>query len=107
MPLDNPARIAQRKKANEAYAKTEKMIAKKRRDYARRKGMTIAEVEHLVEPGEIDPETVVNAITNGDLSQLDHSGLVSVQMQPPGQAPAPANGSSKACRRSSGRRAGW
>jgi len=34
---DLPRRIEQRRRANEKYAKSEKMAAKKRRDYARRK----------------------------------------------------------------------
>lgn len=46
---DTPERIAQRQKANAAYAKTEKMTAKKRRDYARRKGAIVADAPFTAE----------------------------------------------------------
>jgi HK97 family phage portal protein len=44
----------------------------------------------LVDAG-YKPETVVSAVESGDLSQLVHSGLVSVQLQPPGTQPKPAD----------------
>lgn len=38
-------------------------------------------------------DSVVSAVTSGDLTQLQHSGLFSVQLQPPGtQTPAPDSG---------------
>jgi hypothetical protein len=40
-------------------------------------------IEALVRAG-FDPQTVVSAVTAGDLSRLKHSGLVSVQLLPPG-----------------------
>ena len=44
--------------------------------------------------GGYDPMSVVDAVTSGDLKRLKHTGLLSVQMQPPGAAqPDPqANG---------------
>lgn len=36
--------------------------------------------------GGFDPTSVVGAVTVGDLAQVTHSGLVSVQLLPPGQA---------------------
>jgi len=38
-----------------------------------------------------DPDSVVQAVTAGDLLQLQHSGLVSVQLFEPGQGPTPAS----------------
>jgi phage portal protein BeeE len=40
-------------------------------------------IRELINAG-FDPESVVKAVNNDDLSQLDHTGLVSVQLQPPG-----------------------
>lgn len=40
------------------------------------------------------PETIVDAVTTGDLTKLEHTGLFSVQLQPAGtQPPAPVGGS--------------
>lgn len=41
------------------------------------------------------PDTVRDAVTSGDLAILEHTGLYSVQLQPPGTTPAPStdNGS--------------
>lgn len=44
----------------------------------------------LVDAG-YKPETVVDAVESGDLTRLVHSGLVSVQLQPPGSGGAPAD----------------
>jgi hypothetical protein len=44
-----------------------------------------AAIKQLVEAG-FDPSSVVDAVTAGDLSRLGHTGLVSVQLLPPGQA---------------------
>ena len=49
-------------------------------------------IRQLVDAG-FTPESVVQAITSGDLKQLDHTGLFSVQLQPPGtNPPASTNG---------------
>jgi len=46
-------------------------------------------MESLIRAG-YDPDTVVDAVMNGDYSILQHTGLVSVQLQPPGtENPAP------------------
>lgn len=39
------------------------------------------------------PESATPAVLAGDLSLLEHSGLLSVQMQPPGSSTPPTNGS--------------
>lgn len=44
-------------------------------------------VKRYVEAG-YTPESVVIAVDSGDMSRLEHSGLVSVQLQPPGQGSA-------------------
>jgi phage portal protein BeeE len=54
-------------------------------------------IKALVEAG-YTPETVVDAVISGDFSRLKHSGLYSVQLQPPGTQltpTAPTNGSGK------------
>ncbi len=38
------------------------------------------------------PDTVRNAVTSGDLGLLEHTGLYSVQLQPPTNTPAPPTG---------------
>ena len=40
--------------------------------------------------GGYDPSSVVDAVVAGDLRRLKHTGLLSVQMQPPGQEAQPA-----------------
>jgi len=50
--------------------------------------MSIA-VMNLVNAG-YDPMTVVKAVVSGDMSLLKHTGLVSVQLLPPGSTPKPA-----------------
>lgn len=47
----------------------------------------------LIEGG-FTPESAVAAVTANDMSRLDHSGLVSVQLQPPGSGSDPAPGGS-------------
>lgn len=43
-----------------------------------------------------DPDSIIKAVTNDDMSLLKHSGLMSVQLHPPGSAPpAIANGKAK------------
>jgi phage portal protein BeeE len=46
-------------------------------------------MESLIRAG-FDPETAVAAIRTGDWGLLSHTGLVSVQLQPPGTPPAAA-----------------
>lgn len=46
-------------------------------------------IKTLVDAG-YDPASVVDAVEAGDLSQLKHTGLVSVQLQPPGSDPKAA-----------------
>lgn len=43
-------------------------------------------VKRYVEAG-YTPESAVTAVDTGDMSQLEHSGLVSVQLRPPGSEP--------------------
>lgn len=45
---------------------------------------TQAQAIRQLTDGGYDPTSVVTAITGGDLSQLTHTGLVPVQLQPPG-----------------------
>jgi hypothetical protein len=42
--------------------------------------------------GGFDPQSVVSAVTVGDLAQVTHSGLVSVQLLPPGQGDTTGGG---------------
>jgi hypothetical protein len=37
--------------------------------------------------GGFEPQSVVEAVTTGDMSLLEHTGTLSVQLQPPGSAP--------------------
>jgi hypothetical protein len=50
-------------------------------------------IRQLVDAG-FDPETVIDAIVAGDFKRLQHSGLMSVQLLPPGTTanPEPTNG---------------
>jgi phage portal protein BeeE len=41
-------------------------------------------IKQLVEAG-FEPKATINAITSGELSKLEHTGLMSVQMRPPGE----------------------
>jgi phage portal protein BeeE len=45
-------------------------------------------VKTLIDAG-FEPASAVEAVTSGDFSRLTHSGLVSVQLQPPGQGSEP------------------
>jgi len=49
-------------------------------------------LKRLVEAG-YTPESAMVAIDSNDLSRLEHSGLVSVQLHPPGSEPGSASGS--------------
>jgi hypothetical protein len=44
-------------------------------------------IKGLTEAG-FDPSTVVEAVVAGDLRRLEHTGLLSVQMQSPGSSPS-------------------
>jgi hypothetical protein len=46
-------------------------------------------IRQLVDAG-FDADSVVNAVTAGDLTRLKHSGLFSVQLQKPGEQQAPS-----------------
>lgn len=54
-------------------------------------------INTLVTAG-FDPESAVQAVTSGDFTLLDHTGLVSVQLLPPGTetTPTPPNGNGSA-----------
>ena len=59
-------------------------------DEAQIRQMNAATIKSLLDAG-FTPETVVPAVQTGDFSKLKHSGLYSVQLQPPGEsAPTPA-----------------
>ena len=61
-----------------------------RKDAAEIQQIKAASIRQLVDAG-YDPPTVVEAVDNEDMARLQHSGLYSVQLQPPGteQQPAP------------------
>jgi phage portal protein BeeE len=56
--------------------------------------MQMAAIRQGVDAG-FDPDTVVSAVTGQDLTRMRHSGLVSVQLNPPGSQPAPVNGNGR------------
>lgn len=65
-------------------------------DIATRQGLEATAITSFISAG-FTPESVVQAVMADDMSILKHSGLVSVQLQPPGGAPpavgaAPAGG---------------
>lgn len=66
-------------------------------DQAEARQQDAATMQNLIHAG-FTPESVVLAIKGGDWSLLKHSGLVSVQLQKPGQeaAPTPTEGGSNA-----------
>ncbi len=59
------------------------------KDAAEIKQLDAQALRTLVEGGFI-PQTAIEAVTTGDFSKLKHSGLVSVQLQPPGTVATPA-----------------
>lgn len=65
-------------------------------DVAEIQGREAATIAGLVKEG-FEPQSVIDAVRNHDWTRLVHSGLLSVQLQPPGaEAPAPsANGNGK------------
>jgi len=58
------------------------------KDDAEIKGREAQTIRTLVDSG-YEPETVIAAVLNGDWTRLKHSGLYSVQLQPPGTTQAP------------------
>jgi hypothetical protein len=52
------------------------------KDAAEVQSLNAAAIRQLIDAG-FDPGTVVNAINAGDLKRLKHTGLYSVQLQPP------------------------
>lgn len=64
------------------------------KDEAEIQQLQAAAINTLVSAG-FDPASAVQAVTAGDLTQLTHTGLVSVQLLPPGSQPTPpaTNGS--------------
>jgi phage portal protein BeeE len=62
------------------------------KDEAEIQQIEAAAMNSLISAG-FEPASVVQAVTSGDLTQLVHTGLVSVQLLPPGTQPAlPTNG---------------
>ena len=60
------------------------------KDAADIKQVQAASIRALVDAG-FTPESVIDAVTSGDLTRLVHTGLYSVQLQPPNpSAPSPA-----------------
>lgn len=59
------------------------------KDAAEVSQMKATAIKTLVDAG-YEPASVVDAVDAGDLTRLAHSGLVSVQLQPPGADTAPA-----------------
>jgi len=57
------------------------------KDAAEAQQVDAISIKQLIDSG-YTPESVVDAVTAGDLKRLKHSGLVSVQLQPPGVAAA-------------------
>ncbi len=56
------------------------------KDQAEVQQLNAAAIRQLVDGG-FDPVSVVSAVTSGDLTQLDHTGLTSVQLLPAGASP--------------------
>jgi hypothetical protein len=70
------------------------------KDAAEVQSLNAAAIRQLIDAG-FNPESVVDAVNAGDLKRLTHSGLYSVQLQPPmpdGPPPSeqPAQGPAKA-----------
>jgi hypothetical protein len=59
------------------------------KDAAEVQSRNAAAIRQLVDAG-FTPESVIDAVSAGDLSRLEHTGLFSVQLQPPGTAMTPA-----------------
>jgi hypothetical protein len=65
-------------------------LAEDVKDAAEIQQMNAAAIRQLIDSG-FEPDTVISAVTAGDLNRLRHSGLYSVQLQPPGPQQAPAS----------------
>jgi phage portal protein BeeE len=69
-----------------------------RKDAAEIQQVHSSSIKTLIDAG-YEPDSVVAAVTSGDLSRLKHTGLFSIQLQPPGtqlQLPVGSNGSTPA-----------
>jgi hypothetical protein len=68
-------------------------LAEDKKDAADVQSLQSQAIRTLTDGG-YDPETVIAAITSGDLTRLTHTGLVPVQLQPPGteEPPTPEPG---------------
>lgn len=64
-------------------------LAEDEKDAAEIRQTQAATMRTLIDGG-FEPDSVIDAVTSGDLTRLVHSGLVSVQLQPPGLAVPPA-----------------
>lgn len=65
-----------------------------RKDAAEIEGRKASTIRQLIDAG-FKPESVVSAVQAEDMSRLQHSGLYSVQLQPPGTMAKPAGGNPK------------
>jgi hypothetical protein len=59
-------------------------------DSADIRGKDATTMRTLVDGG-FDPQSVIDAVTTGDMTLLTHSGTLSVQLQPPGDGTQPAD----------------
>jgi hypothetical protein len=57
------------------------------KDAADIQAVNAGSIRQLLDAG-FEADSVISAITSGDLSQLKHTGLFSVQLQPAGAKPA-------------------
>jgi hypothetical protein len=69
-------------------------LAEDKKDAAEILGAQATSIRTLTDGG-YDPDSVVAAVTGGDLSTLKHTGLMSVQMQEPGAHTPEMNGNGK------------
>lgn len=65
-------------------------LAEDVKDAAEVRSTDATAIKALTEAG-YDPDSVVDAVTAGDLTRLAHSGMYSVQLQPPGSDNSPDN----------------
>ncbi len=65
-----------------------------RKDAAEIEGRKASTIRQLIDAG-FKPESVVSAVMAEDMSRLQHSGLYSVQLQPPGTMAKPVGGNPK------------
>lgn len=64
-------------------------LADDAKDAAEIQQIEASSMSTLINAG-FEPDTVIDAVTAGDLTRLVHTGLVSVQLQPPGTVAKPA-----------------